>query len=228
MRVRRLLFVMVLAAALCTAAAPEAGAGTREAIVWGGAAVSDVFGSDGESLGGNNRSSYTWGLSVYWKLGRHVGVELGGRYTKKGTSGKIDTRYSERDSTSGFILDAELELSYIEVPLLVAGVLPVGERSEVRGYAGASANFLTSSQITGTLNGFHYDAPADNVTDLDWAGVLGLSYEYRMHTVALVFDMRFVASLGSIEDAPDLDADVKLGTFEFAIGLGIPLGADHF
>jgi len=225
---RRLTFLTALAVAALFALPEVSSAGAKEAIVWGGAVVSDVFGSDGESLGGDSRSSYTLGVSLLWKLHRNVGVELGGRYTKKGTKGDIDTRYSDRDSVPAVIIDATVELNYIEVPLLIAGVMPVGEKSEVRGYAGVSANFLMSSQIVGTLNSQFFEAPADNVSDLDWAGVVGFSYEYRMNTASVVFDMRFVGSLQSIEDSPDIDTDVRLSAFEFAIGMGIPLGGGHF
>ncbi|MCH7548305.1 MAG: PorT family protein [Candidatus Krumholzibacteriota bacterium] len=226
---RRLIAVGLALTCVAGFAAPEVSyAGAKEAILWGGAVTSDVFGSDGESLGGGSRSSYTVGMSLMWKLHRNVGIELGGRYTQKGSKGNIDTRYSDEDTTTGVIVNATVELNYIEVPLLVAGIFPVGEKSELRGYAGISANFLVTSQITGTLNNQFFDAPAENVNGIDWAGVVGFSYEYRMDTASVVFDLRFIGSLQSIEDSPDLDFDVKLRAFEFAVGLGIPLGEGHF
>ena len=206
---------------------PEAaGAVTTEALIVGGAVNSQPIGSDGEMLGDGSRSGFTGGFGLLWKFTSNIGLELDGRYTQKGAVGRVDTRYAEGDS--GFVVDATLHLDYIEVPLLLTGILPVGETSEVRGYIGGSANFLISSQLTGTLDGRHFDSPVENVNDIDWAAVVGVSYEYRLDTVAFVFDARFVGSLQSVEDSPDFDANVKLRAFEFTIGLGIPLGAGHF
>lgn len=203
-------------------------AGASEALLWLGGAYSSAIGGDGELLGDGGRNGVTAGMSLLWKLGDHVGVELGGRYTQKGAKGTISSDFTEADSTGAFVFDGTLRLDYVEVPLLVAGVLPAGQKSEVRAYAGVSANFLVTSQLTGRLNGAAYDRVVENVTSLEWSATVGVSYEYRMNTAAVIFDLRFVGGLQSIEDSPDLDADVRLRSFQFAVGLGIPLGAGHF
>jgi hypothetical protein len=197
-------------------------AGAREAIIWGGAVNSAPFGSDGEQIGGDPRSGGVVGMGFMWGLGKHFAIGLDGRYAQKGTTGKIDTRYA--DSDSGFILDGTVALDYIEVPLMFNLFFDIGGNSEVRGYVGASVNFLINSSVKGTLDGHHFDSEVENFNDMDYSGVVGAAYEYRFSSVAFAFDARFVGSLASIVETED----VKLRAFEFAIGLGIPLGVGHF
>jgi hypothetical protein len=102
--------------------------------------------------------------------------------------------------------------------------LDVGKRGEVRGYAGASVNLLVRSDVYGTLDGAHFDSAVSNFNDVDYAGVVGAAGEYRLNTVSFVLDVRFVGSLASVVSG----ADAKLRAFEFTLGLGIPLGKDHF
>jgi hypothetical protein len=212
--------VAMMAVLTCTAIGAHAE--LREAIIWGGVANSAPFGSDGEQLGGDPRSAAVVGMGFIWPVGNHIAIGLDGRYTQKGATGKIDTRYADPDS--GFILDGTIALDYIEVPLLFTVFFPFGGNSEVRGYAGASVNFLIRSAVSGTLDGHHFDSEAQNVNDLDYSGVVGAAYEYRMKSVAFAFDARLVGSFTSVVDG----GDVKLRAFEFTIGLGIPLGEDHF
>jgi len=208
--------------AALTGTAITSHAGAREAIIWGGAVNSAPFGSDGEQLGGDQRNGGIVGMGFIWILGNHIAIGLDGRYAQKGATGKIDTRYANPDS--GFILDGTVALDYIEVPLMFTLFLPIGGQSEVRGYVGASVNFLIRSSVKGTLDGHHFDSEAENVNAQDYSGVVGAAYEYRFSSVSFAFDARFVGSLTSIVDG----ADVKLRAFEFAIGLGIPLGVGHF
>ena len=218
----RRFFFAALAVSLLPGMMGSARAGAREAIIWGGAVNSAPFGSDGEKLGGDPRNGGVVGMGFIWTVGKHYAIALDGRYAQKGTTGKIDTRYANPDS--GFILDGTVALDYIEVPLMFTLFFDIGGNSEVRGYAGASVNFLIRSSVKGTLDGHHFDSEGENVHDRDYSGVVGAAYEYRFKTMAFAFDARFVGSLTSIVDG----ADVKLRAFEFAIGLGIPLGVGHF
>lgn len=222
MRTARSCICLLLVVAALTGAATDASARSREAIIWGGAVSSAPFGSDGEQLGGDPRDGVVVGMGLLWNRGAHYAFALDVRYAQKGTKGKVDTRYADADS--GYILDATVALDYIEVPLMAALYLELGSWGEIRGYAGGSVNFLVRSSIGGTLDGAHFDKDVNSINGVDYAGVAGATYEYRLKTVAFAFDARFVGSLASIVG----DGDVRLRAFEFSLGLGIPLGKDHF
>jgi hypothetical protein len=212
------------AAASLVAVATPGLAADRETLLWIGAASSSTAGADGALLGEERRGGVTAGGGFWWRFDRAIALGLDVRYTQKGSAGKVDTRFSEDATTPGLILDATVELNYIEVPLLLAGQLDFGAHSSVRGYFGPSANFLVSSKVAGTLNNSHFESDiADGLTGVDWGGVVGASYAYRLSSGAVVFDARWTISLRSVEDSPDLDADVKNNTFAFALGWAVPI-----
>lgn len=212
------------AAASLVAVATPALAADRETLLWIGGASSNTTGADGALLGEESRSGVTAGGGFWWRFDRAIALGLDVRYTQKGSVGKVDTRFSEDATTPGFILDATVELNYIEVPLLLAGVLDIGARSTIRGYFGPSANFLVGSTVKGTLNSSHFESYiGDGLKGVDWAGVVGASYAYQLASGAVVFDARWTISLRSVEDSPDLDADVRNNTFAFALGWAVPI-----
>jgi hypothetical protein len=205
-------------------AAPPARAADRETLLWIGGAASRTEGADGALLGDDSRSGFTAGGGFWWPLGGTFIVAVDVRYTEKGSEGRVDTRFDEDAATPDVILDAAAELNYIEVPLLLAAELDFGTRSAVRGYFGPSANFLVSGKVTGALDGQHFETDiAEGLAGVDWAGVVGTAYAYRLSSGSVVFDARWTISLRSIEDAADFDVEVRNSTFAFSLGWAVPI-----
>lgn len=210
--------------AVSLAASVPARAADRETLLWLGGATSRTDGADGGLLGDDSRSGVTAGAGIWWPLGRVFMVAVDVRYTQKGSKGSVDTRFDEDAATPGFRLFATAELDYLEVPVLLAAGLDFGARSTLRGYLGPSANFLVSGKINGTLNGQHFETDiAEGLTGVDWAGVVGASYAYRLAAGGIVLDVRWVTSLRSVEDASRFDASVNNNTFAFSLGWAVPI-----
>ncbi len=199
-------------------------ASARYTILWLGATRSEPTGANANLVGDEARFGTMAGASGWWPFSDHIDVELGALYTERGSRGKVDTRFSDVDTIPGFILDAEIKLNYIDVPLLLGVRFEVADRMQLRAYGGASANFLVKSEVVGTLDNRAFDVPIENsVKGMEWGAVAGANFWYGMDTVSVLFDIRWTRSLDSILEGENEDLDIKNNTFAFSVGLAVPI-----
>jgi hypothetical protein len=218
---RSLLFALVTIVSI--AGAPLS-ASARYTILWLGATRSEPTGADANLVGDEARFGTMAGASGWWPFSDHIDVELGALYTERGSKGKVDTRFSDVDTTAGFILNAEFKLNYIDVPLLLGVRFEIADRMQLRAYGGASANFLVKSEVVGTLDNRPFEVPIEeSVKGMEWGAVAGANFWYGMDTVSVLFDFRWTRSLDSILEGENADLDIKNNTFAFNVGLAIPI-----
>jgi len=219
--------LIILAAALIAGGPGEAVADEVEwdLFLYGGAATSSFVGTDARLLGEESRTGFVGGGGLFLRFYDEMGIEFGIRYAQKGSRGTILVQYSVPNfkNVPVAVGNAEFDIDYIEFPLVFAGVLEIGARSWIRAYGGPSINVLIKAHVTGTANGEPVDQDIDDVLrDVDYTGVVGATYKYGLSSFSLIADGRWVIGFRSINS--DKDAfDIKTSTWNFTVGVGIPL-----
>ncbi len=214
--VKRNVVVFLMAAVLLGALAPRAGADVSLGVK-GGMSLSkvkaDLFSTD-------NRAGFLGGLTLGIDLGPNLGVQPELLYVRKGAK-----LFSTELSWDGHIyanFGANLDVDYVEVPLLLrvgtAGAGPV----ELRALAGPVFSFKANEAIsTSGLLGLHW--PTDQVKSTDTGVALGAAAAVRNGNTKIVAEGRYTLGLTNVSKLP-VGGDMKNGTVYLTVGLEFPLG----
>ena len=203
-----------------TPAAAQARAG-----IHGGLSSSALIMDSGDS---GFRKSFIGGGWVRFPLAGAVGLQLGAYYAQKGSS----------DSGEGFT--AEVQLKYIELPLLLAFLF--NRAGEVSGYLATGGAFAVQRgcQVSASVQGASasIDCDATDVNGIqpfdaekfDVGFVLGTGLEIDRGPIILTFDLR--SNFGLMEafsiypQGSELDSDSGQNlSLAFMAGVAFPLGA---
>ncbi len=118
----------------------------------------------------------------------------------------------------------ELNIDYLEIPLLFKVQIPVGETVYPFVYAGPYGAFELGNEETGEFFIFQGTGTAD-ISDFDAGAVLGAGLDFQVSNMYLGLDLRYGIGMVNIYDAedPDDQPDIKNRAFSVMVGLGINL-----
>lgn len=221
------------AVALCAVAALTWVDDARSQPYWdmaitGGWNRASLSGGGAKLLGDDPLNKFNVGVAFLLRADEELGFEFGVRYSRKGGSGTIDTTYAIPNfkNVTAPIGDAEVTLDYIEIPILIAGILQTGESAYVRGYAGPCLGILVSADAKGVMSGEPYEEDiSDTLDNIDFALDFGASFVYAFGAWSGMIDGRYAIGLNSIDDS-NLDIEIKTRTWEVSLGVLIPLAHD--
>lgn len=226
---RNILLIAVAAALAGTPGTAPAAAEnpTWELVFYGGGVTASFTGSEAKDFVGDEyNEGFTGGLGLILRADEEIAVETGIRYVRKGGAGTFLRSFAIPNFTNVIseVGTGEFTLDYVEVPLLVAGVLDVGARSHVRGFAGIALGILVDTGLEGTIDDEPLDVELDGVfSDIDFSGVVGAAYRYAFESFALHIDGRWSRSLVSIENDDTVDPKITNNVWALSLGVGLPL-----
>jgi opacity protein-like surface antigen len=219
-----------VAALLLSLASPSPGQAARgwDGVAYGGWSRGELVGSNQPFDGSGSRDGFTVGLGLLFRMNDDLGWEFGARYTRKGADGEVDlTDYTSGsiDPNARVLGTGTTTLDYVEFPVTIAGYLPV-RTGYLRGYLGLGIGVLTAATFEGTVDDAAVDVDLmDKLEEVDGTWIIGASYTYELARAHLWLDARYAGGARSI-DKSAREYDVKTSTFEFALGLGVPLGGN--
>jgi hypothetical protein len=215
-----------LLAIVCSIALAPAGAGAQEVTLGlkGGLNLSSLSVDDpaDPDLDFDNQIDFLAGAFVQFGIGRIFALQP-------------EVLYSQRGAKSRGIDPAtKLNQNYNEIPRLLMARLSSRE-SPIYPllYAGPTVAFPTRCRVTeeggGTSESFDCDDPqADGAlepTKTDFGLVFGGGFEILYSRLTIQLDARYNFGLTNLNDSADAEqVSVKLRTWSFMLGLGIPLG----
>jgi opacity protein-like surface antigen len=220
------LTAVILAATAMTSAAEEAQPGI-DIVLFAGASHSSFSGADNTLLGDGGITGATGGLGLMLRVNPDFGFEVDVRFTQKGGEGQVDiTDYTGANNGPTIIGQGKTELTYAEIPLLLTFQLPTGEKSFLRAFFGPSFDILMNANFNGVIEGEQQDINIeDGVSDFEYAVVVGAGWMYDAGPASLWLDGRWAIALSSVDDTAR-DRDINNQTWEFALGVGIPLARE--
>jgi hypothetical protein len=202
-------------------AAADVQAQTFRLGVKGGIASTKLIGGDAESDG--PVSSLTGGIAGAFltaRLGRSFALQPEILWARKGARVAV----SEDPS---FTFDAEFRANYIEIPLLLQGVIALpGDKVIPRIFAGPSFGYQLDCKVATTIDGVTEEEDCDEeseVSSTDWGAVMGIGTEVDLGRLALVFDLRTTFGLTKLDDSEE-NLDIRNRSYSAMAGISIPLG----
>jgi len=199
---------------------------TWEIMATAGGTSSQFTGRSADTFGKESREGATIGVATFLRVWDELGFEFGIRYTQKGATGDIlqTEAIPNFKNVTSVIGNAEFNLAYIEFPLLIAGILDLGDRANVRGYFGPSLAILVRGEAFGTLEGQPFRTNVTNIiSDFDFVVTVGATVTYEFDAMNLLFDFRYGAGITSITKETAEYLEVKNGTSSMSIGLAFPI-----
>ena len=219
---------MLVSVAIVMVAAAGASADVKpgsDVVLFGGASHSNFAGADGKALlGSEKRIGYIAGLGLMLRLNEDYGFETGLRLVQKGGKGTVDvTDYTGPNNGPTIVGEGTTRLMYAEIPLLLAVTFPTGTDSYLRAFGGPSFNILTSANFEGTIEDQQEKVDLKNgIKNLEAGFVFGAGWTYDAGEASMWLDARWDMGFRSIDDTGK-DRDIKTQTWQFALGVGIPL-----
>jgi hypothetical protein len=222
---KQLLVIAVIAAAFTVAVPLTATAQVWDLNVYGGWSYSNLSGGSTTLSDGQYKSGFGTGVGAELRLNEDWGWEFGLWYMQKGTKGTFPGGPVNADDPvlpdDGF--SGDLNLDYVEVPILVNVYFPVGDNADIRGYFGPTFSFLTSAKLDGTSGGESVDNDVTgSLDDADITVMLGAGGQWHLDRVNLLFDFRWDVGTTNILKKTD-EATLRNNTFLITLGVGIPL-----
>ncbi|MDT8435700.1 MAG: porin family protein [Gemmatimonadota bacterium] len=219
---RKIPFVLaiLLAAALSL---PATGLAQDLAIgVKGGLAITDLdvdAADPADEVDTETSTGLVGGAFLTIGLGERFFVQPEVLYSQKGAE------FS--DPVEGFT--AELELDYIEVPVLFGVRFPlVGSPIEPRIFAGPAVAFEASCDVSGDEGGVSVNLDCDefgiDTKSTDFGVLGGAGVNIGVGGFDIVLDARYVLGLADLDDTTGSEDDVKNRAFQFMGGVAFPLG----
>ncbi len=201
---RTLAAAALLVSIVCTPAAAQ----ERSGLIFG-ATASDLYG-DFVVV----RGDPTWGFLVgafgETRISQNVALNLAVNYTQKGGRGFTGTGLLDAESV-------ELDLNYVEMPLLVELLLPFGRTWGLMAYGGIAAGYNVTCKVK--FGGGSKESCKDTAlggATFEWGLPVGGGLSYNVGDgEMIVFDVRYTWGLN---DAVK-DANVRNGTWQFLIRL---------
>lgn len=138
-------------------------------------------------------------------------------YTRKGASYEYCGKYYTLD----YSISGNLQLDYIEIPLLVKYQARIGTLSPFL-FTGPYLAFKTSARGGMTLAISGFDAvsesgPIEEIKPIDLGMVFGAGVRWPLGEVDLIFDARYSLGLSNLSDG--LNEEMKNDAFSFLAGI---------
>lgn len=211
---RKLIAISTLALASGLAAAPLALAQQNMVGLKAGAVISDLSASQEQELEGTkSKTGLGFGAFLQVEVANAVSVQPEVLFLNKGVEG---------DGESG-----ELELSYIQVPILVQYHLSTGSGLAPRVYLGPTIAFETGCEISGFDEGSEVEADCELVDvdtkSADFGLVFGAGADANVGRFVVTGDARYDLGVTNLDDS-GADGSVKNRAWEFFLGVGLPIG----
>jgi hypothetical protein len=163
-----------------------------------------VFDSDVADLNLDSRVGLVAGGFVTWPVSPRFDIQPEALVSVKGAS------------LSEFGADADIEITYLEIPILFRYGSPISSGTSLKLFGGPSLAFKLNAEATGEFLGGSEDQDIDDdVESFDFGLVLGAGIDAGH----LTFDGRYTWGLTSIANTPvENDVQVKNRTFSLMIG----------
>lgn len=160
--------------------------------------ISNLHGNDaGES---KSKLGFTVGAFFNVKLNDYLAIQPEVYYTTKGAK---DTTIYDNQS-----YDYTFALEYVEIPLLVKVLIPLGSKIRSTIFVGPSIAFNSSAKVKTDVDGVILEADYDYIKSTELGLVLGAGIGFPMGKNEIGFDARYNLGLTTIDDL-DNNADVK-------------------
>lgn len=157
-------------------------------------------------------SGFTGGIFLKYTTGDVFAIQPEILYTRKGGY------YNEG------LFSYELNVDYLEIPLLLKAQIPVSETVFPFIYVGPYAAFELNNREQGDFFFVDYESTAA-IRDFDAGAVFGAGMDVELNSFYLGFDARYGIGMVNIYE-PDDDgdqADIKNRSLSFMLGLGVNL-----
>lgn len=134
--------------------------------------------------------------------------------------------YSEKGSKlflPSFNNEFDLNLTYVEIPILVNFRPPAGGTLQPRIFAGPYAGILLNSSASVTLSGDNTTTPddfVDEANDLDWGAVVGVGVDADLSFRTVLFEVRYSAGLTNTFNS-SVAGDYKNGVLSILLGFSL-------
>ncbi len=130
------------------------------------------------------------------------------------------TRKGAEGDTS--IYHGEVELNYIEIPVLLKLSIPAHARIRPSLLIGPALAANLSARAKGGSNSIRGETEIDDwVKDTDFSLVFGADVDFDLGSARLLIDGRYTLGVTSIDDT-DLEKDFKTGALSIAAGIAFP------
>jgi hypothetical protein len=217
-------FVAVIVSAMAVLVPLTAAAQVWDLNVYGGWSYSHLSGNRTALADNQYKSGFGGGVGAELQLNEDWGWEFGLWYVQKGTKGTMTFR---EDDPAFFPRPSEtfagnINLDYVEVPILVNVYFPVGDNADIRGYIGPTFSFLTRAKADGTSGGTKVDEDVRNLfDDADITVMIGAGGMWEFSRVDVLFDFRW--DIGATNISNVNEAELRTNTIMITAGVGIPL-----
>jgi hypothetical protein len=132
---------------------------------------------------------------------------------------QVEVLYASRGADFGD--DGSLDLTYVQIPVLLKVNLPVGVLLQPGVFGGVAVALNVDCEVGESES--CDDVAGIDVNDVDFVGVVGADLKYSLVGFGLWVDGRYNLGLADIGDFEDVVGDVKNRSWEFSAGIGIPL-----
>jgi hypothetical protein len=170
---------------------------------------------------------------------RVTGIGLGA-FLRAGSGNaalQVEVNYVQRGggielNLMGFNGSSQLELDYLEVPVLLRLALPAGTVSPFL-FAGPAASFELGCSMSISLGGFEESGDCDDVDEemgsierrkLDVAALVGGGVGFPLGAGNLLFQARYSLGLLDLNESENGDVSIKNRSFSLSAGFALPLG----
>ena len=166
---------------------------------------------DGVDL--SNRTAFGIGGILSFGVGETLALQLEPMFLQKGAKLKL--------SDLGFTLEAEIKVSYIEVPAMLKFAFGSGDTKPYV-MAGPTVGYLLSAKVKDDME--EQDIK-DDVKNIDFGLAFGGGVSLPMGNNTLFVEARYSLGLSDLNDDPDdPDTSIKTKGIQIMAGITFPLG----
>ncbi len=161
----------------------------------------------------SNRTAFGIGGILSFGVGETLALQLEPMFLQKGAKLKL--------SEQGFTLEAEIKVSYIEVPAMLKFAFGSGDTKPYV-MAGPTVGYLLSAKVKDDME--EQDIK-DDVKNIDFGLAFGGGVSLPMGNNTLFVEARYSLGLSDINDDPDdPDTSIKTRGIQIMAGITFPLG----
>ncbi len=161
----------------------------------------------------SNRTAFGIGGILSFGVGETLALQLEPMFLQKGAKLKL--------SDLGFTLEAEIKVSYIEVPAMLKFAFGSGDTKPYV-MAGPTVGYLLSAKVKDDME--EQDIK-DDVKNIDFGLAFGGGVSLPMGNNTLFVEARYSLGLSDINDDPDdPDTSIKTKGIQIMAGITFPLG----
>lgn len=197
---RLMVVSLIVTLVLAIPVAAQVGFGVK-----GGLNLANFSGADSD--GYQREAGFVGGVYVKFDIGHNLSIQPEVLYAQKGSTGNIPTA----DGLGG-ITKLDIEMDYIEIPLLLRYTVPTTGSAEPFAYVGASLSFITRAEVASKAPGGSWTTvDILNEKSSDLGLVFGGGVELDAGSMDVLFDARLsLGTSGLFEDLDHLDIDNEL------------------